>query len=294
MTLETARLLEGAVDTHVHSAPDLVERKLDDFAVAQQARAAGMAGLVLKNHFFPTALRARLVAAQVPGVAVIGSIVLNQSMGGMNPWAVEAAARAGAKVVWLPTAHAAHQLRREAAAGGRPHPAALVLPGHETAVHVFEPGNGHLTAAAEAVLEIVRDRHLVLATGHLSPDEVEQLTARAIDIGCRRIVATHPDHALIAMPVALQHRLADRGVFFERTFNVTRPPYVVLSPDALAARIREVGPSSTILATDFGQPINPTPAEGMQQYVEALATNGFSADEIRTMASRNARALLDL
>jgi Family of unknown function (DUF6282) len=34
-------------------------------------------------------------------------------MGGMNPWAVEAAARGGAKVVWMPTAHSAHQLAGE-------------------------------------------------------------------------------------------------------------------------------------------------------------------------------------
>jgi len=38
----------------------------------------------------------------------------------------------------------------------------------------------------------------------------------------------------------------------------------------LAARIREVGPASTILATDFGQPRNPPPVEGMEAYVAAL------------------------
>jgi Family of unknown function (DUF6282) len=80
-------LLEGAVDTHVHSAPDLVPRKLDDLEVARQARGRGMAAVVLKNHFFTTALRAALVEAQVPGIRVIGSIVLNQAMGGINPQA---------------------------------------------------------------------------------------------------------------------------------------------------------------------------------------------------------------
>src|SRR3712207_1634667 len=100
---DARQLLEGAVDTHVHSAPDLVERKLDDFEVARQARERKMAAVVLKNHFLSTALRARLVEEQVSGVRVLGSVVLNQPMGGMNPWAVEAAARGGAKVVWMPT-----------------------------------------------------------------------------------------------------------------------------------------------------------------------------------------------
>ena len=110
-------LLQGAVDTHVHSSPDLVARKLDDFELVRQAKERGMAGLVLKNHFFTTALRAQLVAAQIPGIAVVGSIVLNQPQGGINPWAVEAACRGGAKVVWMPTAHSENQLAHESAPG---------------------------------------------------------------------------------------------------------------------------------------------------------------------------------
>src|SRR3954451_6707654 len=130
---EARRLLEGAVDTHVHSSPDLVERALDDFAVAQQARERGMAAVVLKNHFFTTALRAQRVESQVPGVRLIGSIVLNQPMGGINPWAVEAAARGGARGVWLPTAHSENQLAHESQPGVRPPPAAMHLEGYETA-----------------------------------------------------------------------------------------------------------------------------------------------------------------
>src|SRR2546430_1981516 len=134
---EARRLLEGAVDTHIHSSPDLVARKLDDYDVARQARERGMAAVVLKNHFFTTTLRAQLVESQVPGVRLIGSIVLNQPMGGINPWAVEAAARGGAKVVWLPTAHSENQLEHESQPGVAAHPAAMHLPGYETAVHVF-------------------------------------------------------------------------------------------------------------------------------------------------------------
>jgi hypothetical protein len=285
--------LSGAVDTHVHSAPDLVPRKLDDVEAARQARQAGMAAIVLKNHFFSTALRASLVESLVPGVRVVGSIVLNQPMGGMNPWAVEAAARAGVKVVWMPTAHAEHQLHHEAQPGSHAHPAAMALPGRETAVKVFET-DGRLSVDAEAVLEIVRDRGMVLATGHLSPDEVDRLTARAIEIGLRKIISTHPDLPAVAMPVQLQKRLAERGVSFERTFNVTRPPDAALSVAELAARIRDVGPSSTILATDFGQPHNPTPLEGLTAYLEGLLEHGFTRDEVRHMSSDSPRALLDL
>lgn len=286
-------LLQGAVDTHVHTAPDLVPRKLDDFEAARQARARGMAAIVLKNHFLTTALRAQLVQGEVPGVTVIGSIVLNQSAGGLNPWAVEAAARGGARVVWMPTAHAANQLAHEAAPGGQPHRAGMTLPGRQTSVQVFD-AEGRPTADTDAVLEIVRDRGMVLATGHLSPDEVDRLTAHAVKLGLRKIVLTHPDLPVIAMPVAFQKRMAERGVYFERTFNVTLRPDAGLPLAALAERIRDVGSRSTILATDFGQPANPLPVEGMLAYVQGLLDNGFAPDEVRQMASDHARGLLEV
>ena len=158
---------------------------------------------------------------------------------------------------------------------------------------VFGP-DGAPTRDAVAVLEIVRDRGLVLATGHLSPDEVERLTARTVDIGLRKVVSTHPDLPAINMPVELQKKLAERGVYFERTVNVTTPPYSHLTMAELAARIRDVGFRSTILATDFGQPHNPPPVEGLGTYVQGLLDNGFAEDEIRAMVGGHARALLEV
>lgn len=291
--VEARQLMEGAVDTHVHSSPDLVERKLDDFELVRQARERGMAGLVLKNHFFTTTLRARLVSSQLPGIAVVGSIVLNQPMGGINPWAVEAAGRGGAKVVWMPTAHAENQLHHESAPGARAHPAAMHLPGRSAAVTVFD-ADGRPTGDTEAVLEIIRDRGMVLATGHLTPAEVDRLTARAVEIGIRKIVSTHPDLPSIAMPVELQKKLSERGVYFERTFNVTQPRYNTLDVAGLAARIRDVGPASTVMATDFGQPDSPDPADGLESYIQGMLDNGFSANEVRQMVSAHARDLLDI
>jgi hypothetical protein len=99
---------------------------------------------------------------------------------------------------------------------------------------------------------------------------------------------------VVAMPVAFQKRMAERGVYFERTFNVTGRPEAKLPMPALAERIRDVGVGSTILATDYGQMDSPCPVEGMRAYIGGLLENGYSADEVRRMASGNARALLDL
>ena len=52
------RLLEGALDIHVHIAPDpRVQRRGSAIDVAQQALQMGMGGVVLKSHEYPTRLR---------------------------------------------------------------------------------------------------------------------------------------------------------------------------------------------------------------------------------------------
>src|SRR5687767_7121390 len=96
-------LLRGAIDTHVHSFPDVVARKLDDLALVEQARAAGMRGILLKSHVFSTAERAWLLRKLYPDFLTFGGITLNHSVGGLNPKAVEAALKLGAVQVWMPT-----------------------------------------------------------------------------------------------------------------------------------------------------------------------------------------------
>ncbi len=96
-------LLRGAYDTHLHVAPDVVERKIDDVSLAHRFLELGMAGFTLKSHYGSTAERAKVVTAAVPGIDVRGAISLNRGVGGLNLLALEVAAREGARTVWLPT-----------------------------------------------------------------------------------------------------------------------------------------------------------------------------------------------
>src|SRR5258708_14757099 len=98
MTVDPRALLVGAVDTHVHSAPDLVPRKLDDVEVARQARDAGMAAGVRKNPFLRTPLRAGLDQALLPRTPGIGAARVNHTKGGGKPGALEPPAGSGAQV----------------------------------------------------------------------------------------------------------------------------------------------------------------------------------------------------
>src|ERR1700691_1044657 len=96
--------LAGVIDIHVHCAPDSTPRSIDAIDSARLAKTRGMGGLVLKNHYEPTASLAYVVRKEVPGIEVFGGVDLNLSVGGMNSSAVEhmAATTGGpGRVVWV-------------------------------------------------------------------------------------------------------------------------------------------------------------------------------------------------
>src|ERR1017187_7200338 len=69
--------LNGVIDIHVHSDPDSVPRSIDAIDVAKLGKSRGERGLVLKNHYEPTASLAYIVRKEVPGIEVFGGIDLN-------------------------------------------------------------------------------------------------------------------------------------------------------------------------------------------------------------------------
>jgi len=52
-------LVQGAYDLHVHVAPDVRSRRIDDVTLARQCAEVGLAGFAaLKSHYTSTAERA--------------------------------------------------------------------------------------------------------------------------------------------------------------------------------------------------------------------------------------------
>jgi hypothetical protein len=271
-------LLHGVIDCHVHSFPDVIARRLDDVQLVEQARAAGMRGLMLKSHVGSTCERAYLLNRFFPDFRVFGGIVLNDTVGGFNPSAVEAALTMGAKQVWMPTKSAANHCRH---LGGR------------GALEILE-GN-RLRGEVRDIVRLVAGADAVLATGHLSPEESRILVEEALAAGVRRISVTHPEWGVTAMPVAMQQALSTSGaVYFERCLVSTQPdvPKHVAFAD-IAVQIRAVGPATTIAATDYGMPHYPEPVAGMRDLIERLLAAGFSDDEVRLMVRDNPAKLLN-
>ena len=271
--------LDGVIDLHVHTAPDVRPRRLDDLALAQEAAAAGMRAVLLKSHHTLTADRATLVQSQVKGIRVFGGLVLNEAVGGLNPAAVEAALAMGAKEIWLPTLSAANHLQATSSAT----PGITIL--DET---------DQLKPVVFDILELIAHQDVILGTGHLSVHEIQRLIPAAQMVGVKRILVTHPELPIVNMPISVQHALVKHDVFFERCFYVTLFPPQPVPVSAIAAAIRQVGPETTVLATDFGQVENPSPIEGMRQYLTEVLALGFGQNEIDRMARVNPAVLLGI
>ena len=287
-------LVRGAVDYHVHVAPDFVSRRIDDLGLARRCLETGQAGFGLKSHYVSTAERAQVVAAAVPGVVVLGTITLNRSVGGMNPLAVEIAAREGARIVWFPTVSAVNEQNEVLRAGAHekvPVWVAFELSLREAGL-ACEPvpvldDRGALLPEALEVLDVVARRGLVLCTGHLSRAEIFRLVEAAAERGIRDIVVTHPEFPSQAVPAADQVRLAEMGAMMERAFTTAYTGKV--SWERIFEATRAVGPEYTVWATDLGQNANPPVEDGLALMADAFLADGFTDEEIRTMAVANTR-----
>ncbi len=282
--------IRGLIDFHTHAAPDVFGRALDDDELASQAAARQMEAVVFKNHVALTADRAWLARKHVPGVKVFGGIVLNRAVGGINRDAVEWMWRmqgGHGRVVWFPTFDADHHVRH---AGTAP-----------SGVRVVDERGAVLPAVRE-VFKVCATQRLVIHTGHSSGEQALALIAAAREDGCDRIVVTHAQFDVVGMNEAQMKEAASMGAKMELcALGMLVGPEAPLewmrqatrvSVADTAARIKSVGAQHFVLGTDLGQTGNPTPADGLQMFVAALAAEGIGREQIQTMGSQVPGALL--
>jgi hypothetical protein len=287
------QLLRGAFDTHIHVAPDVVPRIVDDLTLARRFAELGMDGFILKSHYNSTAERAAVVRAAVPGIQALGAIVLNRAVGGLNPLAVEVAAREGARTVWLPTVDSVNESHeREAPAGAKvPVWVKLQLELREQGIEIAPvpvvDDAGAVLPETRAVLERVAHHELLLATGHLARDEIFAVVDAALEAGVTQIVVTHPEFPAQSLSVADQVALAARGALLERC--MTTPHTGKITWEQWIENIRAVGPEHSVLSTDLGQVFNPPVEDGMAIMVDRLLAAGFDEQEVQVMVVANTR-----
>ena len=273
--------LADAIDIHVHAAPDSTPRSIDAIDLARLAKSRGMRGLVLKNHYEPTASLAYIVRKEVPGIDVFGGIDLNLSVGGMNPNAVEhmAAITGGyGRFVWMATFDSENQVRYS----------------KQDRPFVRIARDGQLVPEARAVIAVIAKHNLVMATGHSSAEEDLMLVREAKAQGVQHIVVTHAMLQPTHMSEAQMLEAAKLGAYIEFVYNGLIGTGKEYDFADYAKAIRYVGVDHCILSSDMGQPGNPLHTDGLTAFYAGLQKQGFTQSEIDRMAKENPARLIGL
>lgn len=277
--------LSGIVDMHIHSAPDVRQRKMDDLEIMEAAIARGVRAVVIKSHMFPTADRATLVNrvvqekyGDVP-FTMYGGITLNHSVGGLNPKAAEVACQLGAKVIWLPTMSAENHVLKGSAG---------------PAVQVCQ--DGKIVRAMEDIFAVAKEYDAVLATGHISAQECFIVAEAARKAGVKKLVITHPEFHIVGMTAEQQVQIVqDYDVMLEKEY--AQPIGGGLYKKNLADTVALMGKipaKNIIVATDGGQMQNPKWCDTIAEYVDYLYDAGIPEEDIVQMTSTNPKNLLGI
>jgi hypothetical protein len=280
-------LVAGSIDMHLHPGPDAFNCRVGALEAANQAKQAGMKAIVIKNHFYPTAPIAMMVNQLVPDFTVVGSVCLDYEMGGLNVHAVDYSARAGARVVWMPTFSSTNSISKMRDLG---------IPLKGDGYSILD-SKGQLVPEINPILAVIKQYDMVLASGHMSPTETFALEAAARQWGINKFVVTHPlDHEFFSQAFSKQDllQLAKNGAFIECTFLAFQASEFRHDPAEMVEVIKAVGAERCIMATDLGQIWNPLPVEGMRMFIVTLLKYGITEDEIDLMTKANPSKLLGL
>ena len=259
--------LVGVIDFHCHSGPDSRPRSVTDTEIARLAKRSGMRGLVFKNHFTMTADRAALAMQAVEGIEIFGGVALNRAVGGLNAEAVRQMTQFSGgrgKVVWLPTFDAEYAVTTD----GSDLPYVSVVTDGKPAPELAE------------IFQIIAENDLVLATGHISPDEILMVLPAAKQAGVRRMLVTHARSSIGEMI-----QMVGEGAVLECIYS---------DIGLCASRIKAVGAEHFILATDLGQPGRPNHTDGFKTLIMHMREEGISQEQIDMMVRATPARLLGM
>jgi hypothetical protein len=287
--------LVGAVDLHVHGAPDVVARRYTDLQLAERAKAAGMRAVVLKSHHESTVGRAALVR-EATGFQTYGGLVLNTfTAGGLEPDVVEASLALGARIVWLPTLSATNHV---AAFGATPlewadpqRPAAQ-MPAR-AAKYELDPDED--LPRLERICQLVARYDATLASGHVD-ERVIYIVGRLAATAGARFLVTHPDYLVPGLTVEAQQELSRElaSAFFERCAYLVSP--AMSTPVAFVRIVDAInatgGSARNVLSSDLGQLRSAAYPDGLLSFAASLVAAGLGASHVARMLTATPSALL--
>ena len=288
------QFLEGVFDLHCHVYPETGlehEARLDDPGLIEAMRQAGMGGVILKSHLWPTVERAYYLQQRYPEVRIFSSLTMNRVSGGIDPLMVETAARQGAKALFFPTWQAANDLER----GGfsRAIRERLPLYGGREIAGIRAADNGRLTPESEDALDVAKAFGLLVCTGHLSPAEgllvIDGTRKRGLEA-----VFSHPGSPAVGASMDNMREATGMGAYVEFTCLYALSLRHHIPPRETVEIIQSLGADHCILTTDAFNAWVPPEPELMRLGIGQLLECGMSPEDVRRLTVHNPRKLLGL
>ena len=283
--------IHGAYDLHTHTAPCLFPRLATDREMVLDSRQRGLAGVMLKCHHESSAHRAALLNDEFDDIQVFGGIVLNLSVGGLNPAAVDACLKMGGKAVWLPTFDSRRHVEVHGASGKYANTEKVTGESHPGIAMVE---NGKLKEEIKTIMELAKTYDVFMGSGHSSAEECFLLANFANDIGFKKLLINHAHYKIPNLSSDEQQALIAKGAIIEYGYCTVSPAWAANTIDNAVKAIRANGPQNCVLVSDAGQLNNPMPAECLRVFAQTLFERGFTENEMRMMLTDNPEYLLNI
>lgn len=286
---ELKSIIKQAIDLHLHVGPEIVPRKYNDIKSLVESQKEKIKGLVLKNHFYATT--PLTVKNSTKGVDLYGSIVLNNPLGGINSEAIYAAGLLSSKpiIVWFPTIDAQNFLDQTK----------FQIQPEWVGKNTFIARESKLlngikiskSKELDKVLDLIKEKNYILATGHISPYETDILVNQALKKSIKKILITHPIYQKIDMDISKQISFAKKGCYIESCYSMYSIDKIPISK--IAHQIKKIGQKNVVLSSDVGQTFSPSPSQALYNFAVLLLKEGVTKEMFYQMMVINPNTLLN-
>lgn len=288
-------LLNGSIDMHVHGFPDIslqVLNSMEDIENIRLAQSAGMRAVVLKSHVWSSIGSVYHLKDMFTDIDIFSSVTLNQTSGGVNGYVAEIAAKQGARVIWLPTWSARHDIQNQGFS--------LFMNKKINHLNLSTISNGisicndnmDLTDGMIEVLEVANDYNIIISTGHISPIESLVLARECRNKKFNKLIFSHPIIPLVGASIENIREFVKLGGLVEFTFYPTLPHMQKVSLNRIAETIINIGPQNCILTSDYFNVGSPPVHEMLRMFIAGLLERNLSEDDIKIMLHTNPGRML--
>lgn len=292
--MDPEEYIKDSWDIHVHAAPSLFPRWGDAIDLARICSENAMAGFVLKYHHGSSVEAASIANKDFNSLKIFGGITLNYPVGGLNPHAADTAITLGAKVIWLPTIHAANHERKMGVLGGFHFQKSNVSLDVKKGLTIYDK-NGDICQSLKIILDLVNNSPVILATGHISADEIYSLKSY---IKCEnlkiRLLVNHALFKTTELDERQISELSDRMTWFETVYLTVSPVANAVPVKKVAGIIGNTTESQWIIASDTGQLNNIKSPAALAAYARMLGDEGIDKNRIFRMLKEEPKSLLNI